>query len=383
MDLPPFIPYPPASFRKEIPPEEWIFCVDAWILLAQRTLSFPSKALSLKFTKDSSLSQFLISYAHENSTEHGIGLNGGRSRDLGRLCFLLIHRFTIDVDPPPSLLEWSFLGDFSTAYAKSSNLQSLIRSLWRRFNLDQQPAMQESKTHLGKLLDAHSKSPLNLEEDLRRTVALLRASHDYGHFLMTGSDLLDSLIIVWASASKDLQKKITALTYLALLSLLLSEKSNVSLLLDHLYSLKTDTEKHRPVTSKSSLLSEIVSTTPFVQKLQDLLIGHDTSRASSIISYLIRMKTTHDTRPKRLIKRKVDKGKGKNDDEYGHNGLGGLHVHKMCLVTQIQDLFPDLGSGFIIKLLDEYDDNAEDVTAHLLEDSLPPHLRDADRTKEM
>ena len=383
MDLPPFVPYPPATLQKDIAPEEWLLCIDAWIFLARRTLSLPSKALSFKFAKDNSLSQFLISYAQENSIEHGPRLDDGRSKDLRGVCFLLIHRLTTDVDPPPSLLEWSFLGDFSTVYAKTSTLQYLITSLWRRFNLDQQLAMHESKNYLGKSLDARSKNQLNLEQDLRRAVALLKASQDYGRFLMVGSDLLDSLIAAWSSAPRELQKKLTTITYLALLSLLLGEKPNVSLLLDHLYSLKTDTEKRQPVTSTSSLLSDIIQTTPFFQKLQDLITGQDAKRATSMISYLEHMKAGNGARPRRRVRRKIDKGKGGDDDEYGHGTFGGVHVHKMSLVTQIQDLFPDLGSGFIVKMLDEYDDNAEEVTAHLLENSLPSHLRDADRNEQL
>ena len=55
----------------------------------------------------------------------------------------------------------------------------------------------------------------------------------------------------------------------------------------------------------------------------------------------------------------------------------------MSVITQVQDLFPDLGAGFVVKLLDEYNDNAEKVIAHLLEDSLPPHLTEADRSEQL
>jgi len=54
----------------------------------------------------------------------------------------------------------------------------------------------------------------------------------------------------------------------------------------------------------------------------------------------------------------------------------------LSLVTQVQDLFPDLGSGFVLKLLDEYNDDVEHVTTHLLDDSLPPHLQLVDRKEQ-
>jgi len=57
-------------------------------------------------------------------------------------------------------------------------------------------------------------------------------------------------------------------------------------------------------------------------------------------------------------------------------------VHRMSLVTQVQDLFPDLGAGFVLKLLDEYGDDVEQVTAHLLDDTLSPQLQSANRNEQ-
>lgn len=50
------------------------------------------------------------------------------------------------------------------------------------------------------------------------------------------------------------------------------------------------------------------------------------------------------------------------------------------LVSQVKDLLPDLGEGFIIKCLEEYGHNSESVINHLLEDNLSPHLLELDRT---
>jgi activating signal cointegrator complex subunit 2 len=53
----------------------------------------------------------------------------------------------------------------------------------------------------------------------------------------------------------------------------------------------------------------------------------------------------------------------------------------MSLISQVQDLFPELGSGFVVRLLDEYNDDVEQVVAHLLESSLPAHLENGDRSE--
>lgn len=384
MALPPFAPFPPASLRKEIVPVEWEACVDAWILLAQGSLLLPPKSF-LKHSKDPSLSDFLVSYMRECSISDPLDSTAIRARTLRRECFILIHRSLTEVNPAPqALLDWEFLGDLSTVYSRSKNLRSLLSIVWKQATLGKRPQMQESKKTLMTILeDDRSKDSSDLDQCLHRVGALLKASHEYGQFLMTGSDVLDSLVLAWSQNRADLRKKVTTIIYLALSSLLVGQCPNVSLLLDHLYGLKTTVEKQNSTEPNSSLLSQLASITPLVHKLEEHIKGPDAARAKSIISYLSKVKNTNGTKPKKHVKRKIDKGKGRSNDEYGHGAMGNVHVHKMNLVTQIQDLFPDLGSGFIVKLLDEYNDDPEQVTAHLLEDSLPSHLQKADRTENM
>ena len=51
------------------------------------------------------------------------------------------------------------------------------------------------------------------------------------------------------------------------------------------------------------------------------------------------------------------------------------------LITNVRDILPDLGEGFIEAALEEYDFNSESVINALLEDNLTPKLRSMDRTK--
>ncbi|KAJ2583204.1 hypothetical protein EV177_010200, partial [Coemansia sp. RSA 1804] len=48
-------------------------------------------------------------------------------------------------------------------------------------------------------------------------------------------------------------------------------------------------------------------------------------------------------------------------------------------ITQIRELLPDLGAGFICACLDYYDQNVEAVIGSVLEDSLPLDLANMDR----
>ncbi|XP_044144456.1 activating signal cointegrator 1 complex subunit 2 [Bufo gargarizans] len=50
------------------------------------------------------------------------------------------------------------------------------------------------------------------------------------------------------------------------------------------------------------------------------------------------------------------------------------------LVSQVKDLLPDLGEGFILRCLEEYGHNPEGVINHLLEENLSPHLQELDRS---
>uniref|UniRef100_A0A8B9SQA6 Activating signal cointegrator 1 complex subunit 2 n=1 Tax=Anas platyrhynchos TaxID=8839 RepID=A0A8B9SQA6_ANAPL len=50
------------------------------------------------------------------------------------------------------------------------------------------------------------------------------------------------------------------------------------------------------------------------------------------------------------------------------------------LISQVKDLLPDLGEGFILACLEEYSYNAEQVINNILEDKLVPSLEKLDRT---
>merc|ERR1712218_266913 len=49
------------------------------------------------------------------------------------------------------------------------------------------------------------------------------------------------------------------------------------------------------------------------------------------------------------------------------------------LISQVRDLLPDLGEGFVLKCLEYFDNSPEQVINTLLEDNLPPHLASMDR----
>ncbi|KAG7009058.1 hypothetical protein G7Y79_00003g009260 [Physcia stellaris] len=326
MSLPPFAAFPAGHFQKELLPEEWEACLDSWILLIQAHLLLPQKSYALKLNKDPSVTDFLLSFLRQNSHAEDLPVvDLQQIKILKSHVFLLVHRALTDGDPAPApLLEASFFEDLSIAYGRNASLRELL----------------------------------------------------YGQYLMEGSDFLDSLSICYKHKAPDFQKKIVITAYLCLTSLLETDSPKISTLIDHLYSLKS-------TSGPDYLLQSICSSTPFLQKLRAKISGPEAARARSLLQQLSAFETTASGKPRRLIKRKVNKGKSRARQESGHGAFDNAHAHSLSLITQIQDLFPDLGSGFIVKLLSEYNDDTEQVIAHLLDESLPAHLTQADRTENI
>ncbi|KAI4130285.1 MAG: hypothetical protein LQ338_001823 [Usnochroma carphineum] len=380
MDLPSFVPFPPANLRRDIAYKEWKSCLDAWFVLAEAYLLLPTEIFLPKLSKDPSIPEFLSSYMEAIAQDILSYKVDPELNTLRRSCYLLTHRCLSEPKQKPSLLlEWHFLSDLSIIYANNPSLRPLLQGLWQAENLDNR--LKKHKVSLiSNFEDLPSKNDSSdLEYTLARTAALLRACPAYGQFLMLGSDFIDALSTLYDHVSSSLQKKLVVLSYRCFLALLDPSYPKFLMLLDHLYTMHSSSKQQ-------SLLSKLCSRTPFVRKLRESIAGPEAIRAEKLIHQLAAFEGTGTLASKRKkpTRRKANNGKGKEKDEFGHGAVDErLHVHKMSLITQIQDLFPDLGSGFVVKLLDEYNDDTERVTAHLLDDSLPPHLKALDRSENL
>lgn len=378
MALPPFAPFPPAIIRSEVPPEEWQGCLESWVLLAKSNLLLSSEEFSLQITKDPSIVQFLLSYIGENAASNENSTNASESaKRLRRESFLLLHRILMEVKPvPTALLEWASLGDFAIIYQTSKSLMELLESVWDREDLENNSSMQKSKAYITHLIEKDvdkgtPKETSDLELALRRTACLLKVCYQYGQFLMLGSDFLDSLSTAYENASHYFQTRAETIGCLCLSSLLNSRRPKFSTLIDHVYELYK-------ASHHDSLCKGIFSNTPLLSRMREQLQGSEKERAKRLMADL----SGFESAKKKTVWRSMDKGKGRAEDEYGPGDLENMHAHKLSLVTQIQDLFPDLGTGFVVRLLDEYDEDVEQVTAHLLDDSLPLHLKQLDQSEE-
>ncbi|KAI0846052.1 hypothetical protein F5Y00DRAFT_264946 [Daldinia vernicosa] len=383
--LPQFAPFPEASWRNHIVPDEWETCLANWLALVEAHLSLSEDQFTSLSAVDGTLLSFLVSFVAEASANGATVLGTSPSAKLlFRQCFILVARLLRMPSPPPPLLRWEFLSDFSRLFPKKRT--SILIS-----QVSQKLQVTNSLTVLKKSLivdlDSGLKGDLRtLESQLRRLNHLIHASPDVAAFFLAGSDFLDGLISCYKIMNPPLRKTIVTTAYLCLIGLTEGNPPNFSMLTDQLYSLKAAADSHKagPLNVNDSMVAELVTVTPILKQVQHRFeeSGSSATRWKSIIVGLEGFrKPGGNARPKKMVKRKIDKGKGimTEDDDV----LGEMKIHRMSQISQIQDLFPNLGSGFVSRLLDEYEDNTERIIAHLLEDSLPAHLAAADRTEEL
>lgn len=386
-ELPPFAQVPPAAVRKIIQNEEWEACLEAWILLSEMRLRLPEKEFSLSASKDESVVPYLTSYFQQLATSGDSTLHAGtKARSLRKLSFLLTRRLLLEVHPPhPELLSWKFLGDLSTCYPSSTALKTLLSEIWDRHEETITSSLEKGKSIIIKQLSLAGpiKNP-DVILDIRRLTILASSLPPVGHVLMTGSDFLDTLSDTYKAQQNDqLRKELVANVYVGFTSLLKGRKANMSLLLDQLFSLKEAAGVGQTNAKREpTLLSDLICSSDLLARMERYLSVSGQKRGEDLVAslrvYQAESKPLH-RRYQRHKKRK-DKGKGRAVD-----GLPGgeLHAHKMSLITQIQDLFPDLGSGYVLRLLDYYNDDPETVIAHLLDASLPPELQDLDKSEQL
>lgn len=381
-NLPPLAPYPKASWQQQLSPAEWNALTQAWETLCQAYLSLPDDQFKKIASDEAPVTTFVSTFVHETAQDAS---SQPKSSALLRPVFHLASRL-LNLVAPIQLLEYSFLASFAKLYPKKRTA-NLISQLFT--NPAATAKVEASLTAIKKLLIPHLeagiKGDLKLVES--RLVALNHLLHVSPHtctLFLAGSDFFDGLVTCFKVMNPPLRNALIATMYLCITGLVEAEPPKWAMLGDELYTLKSaaDTHKQGPLNVNDSLVAELVTSTPL---LKVLLRRAEASGAASDslkkrITALETFKKGPMMRPKRLTRRKVNKGKGKET----HGELQAeMHVHRLSQVTQVQDLFPDLGLGFISKCLDACADDVEQVVANLLSDSLPEHLATADRTEPL
>ncbi|KAL2193219.1 hypothetical protein P885DRAFT_45861 [Corynascus similis CBS 632.67] len=386
--LPTFALFPIATWRDQLLPDEWVAYLNAWLALIDSHLSLSDTEFGTTSINDDSLQGFLASFTREVALG-GVATLGSSSvaKRLLKDCFSVVTRLLQSSSPPTRLTQWEFLADLSRVYGRK-RVAPLLDNLTATSKESFDNSLSNLKKFFIKNLDAgiNGGDLKGIEERLERVNDLIRVSPSVAEYFLAGSDFLDGLVNCYKITNPPLRKALITTTYLCLTGLAEGEK--MSALTDQLYSLKAAADAHKagPLNINDSLVAELVTSTPLLQRLQRKLEESTTpqKRTKSVLGELAAFKKPGGgmSKPKRLVKRKIDKGKGLA--EYDETqAQQEIHVHRMSQISQIQDLFPELGTGFISKLLDEYASNTEEVIAHLLDGSLPPHLESANRSEDL
>ncbi|QIX00738.1 hypothetical protein AMS68_006255 [Peltaster fructicola] len=362
MALPVFAPYPPLEIRSTFPAEEWKQCLDAWTILAKAYLHAEDKAFRTAIDSNS-FSIFLQSYYEQWSKADEKPATGSSpaADALKRNCFLLVQKCYATNPQHELLSNLRFLSHFSRAHLKSTELAKLLTSVWESSQL--QKVCQQWKVSTVQDLEGGTQG--HTHPSLGTITSLLYSCQELATLILTGSDFLESATIAYVKDERlAIRKTLVIVVYLGLLSLVRSKHANFAALSDHLYSLKAQADSNE---SDPSLLADLVTNTPLLKIVQHQAPASDSSRISKLVEALRTYKKPSIARKRSRARQST----GKARMPAHHNDL---HIHRMSLVSQVQDIFPDLGSGFVLRLLDEYNDDVEQVTAHLLEGSLPDHL---------
>ncbi|KIW02827.1 uncharacterized protein PV09_05884 [Verruconis gallopava] len=379
MALPSFATVPPSETRASLPPAEWQACMASWIKLVELHLRQNDSDWNKSMEEDrTNVIGFLRSYfqALAKPVSQSELTTGQTAARLRRLCFLLFHRTMSMNTLSEDLFTLEVLSGVCIVFPRSKELRKLLTYAWKRRPQGVDGIFQTEKIAQIKALDAGQLS--NVQSMFTRAIPVLYQVPDVAAFLMTGSDLLDSIAAAYREADDNFRRIAIIYVYFGFLGLLASSEPNITALSDHLYSLKSSAHP-----GQASLLSDVVSNTPLIHKIRQIVLPQDPARAQKLENVIRSHRQAPNALLKRGLRKKIEKGKGHSVGNLDHGMASGAHVHRMSLITQVQELFPELGSGFIVKLLDEYDDNVEQVTMHLLDESLPAHLSGLDRTMEL
>ena len=393
--LPPLAPYPPASIRQSLSAGDWQACLDAWIL----NLTYRLRLNDRDFKSTAPDAGDFCSSFFQNC-RHGGSDNSSAEQKLRRLSFDFSRRLLKAVGADQALYSsmsialFPFLADFCAAFHGTAGLKLALQEAWPGLSSNITSAAESEKIRQMKLMTTTRGSiPEDALVSLQRTSRIVQELPNLGTVFMSGDDYLDALSLTYNQSPEQgleaIQKAATENLHVCLWSLTQAQPVMTSLLLDQLFNLKTisseNPSKGKPdnqALSQPSILSSLICSTSFLQRLKaffaDPKVPHH-ARAQSMIASLstYHQQMAHLHPPPRRRIRKTRKGKGVG---HGHTDASHeMHIHAMTQVSTLQELFPDLTPAYLLRLLDHFNNDVENVTAALLEpESLPPYLADQD-----
>lgn len=381
------VSYPEDEVRNSLPPSEWQACLDVWLSTLEHRLRLQAKEFEKVVASGRGGDVAFITSYLQSSPLQQTSTQTTNAR-FQRWTYLHLRRLLLEtplVSDSGSFSVQKYVINAAPHFAHFSDWPNLLAALTRRFPKQISAGFDAWKSAITRHLD--SKDLLShATVALSALKPLLRSWPEAGVKLMTGSDYLETLMTTFARQSttpysQDAHRIIAEHLFLCLRSLMSDKARHPSLLLDHLYLLKSEADSRTKAKSEApTVLVSILSTTSFLRHLAGDASVVDSKRGREMLETLsaYREQTRHLFPVPAFRKAKVDKGKRKaqTGDE--------MHMHQAAQVSQIHELFPDLPTTYILRLLDHFGNDVEQVTAALLEpSSLPPALQDPHQEPEV
>ncbi|KEF62822.1 uncharacterized protein A1O9_00795 [Exophiala aquamarina CBS 119918] len=387
--VPPLATYPRPNVKSTLPSTEWEVCLDSWLFSLEYRLRLADEQFQkFKLSQGPSGVHFLVSlYCSALEGSHiSPSPVAQKERLLLKRAYLLLRRLLLVTQTPfeydsANLID--LLGLASQVYSAVGDWKATLSALWKRDKVQLSSAVDGWKKTALTDLSAQLESS-KLLNTYKRLNLLVKASPEVGLVLMTGSDYLESLMEAYDRTQSipnpaTVQKVLTEHIFYCFRSLMSDGSRHGSMLLDHLYHMKSESERlAKAQLHARTLCSSLICTTSLLRHLaaDDAVSGG--KRGQDLLEFFTnyRQNNIHLHPPLAPRRRKVSKGKGKA------NAAEEMHMHKASQISQVHELFPDLSNHYILNLLDHLNDDTEAVIAALLEPgSLPANLRDPQVTQ--
>ncbi|CAF9927479.1 MAG: hypothetical protein GOMPHAMPRED_004407 [Gomphillus americanus] len=370
MPLPPFVPFPPAKLRKQIDPSEWTAFISAWSSLTRAYTALPEQDFATQVLRqETKAGEFLLSFVRYASQANGRFMETEAEKSLKQSCLALVLRLRkLNLERQLKIVTPSFIEDLCLLYAESPALRDVADDLWRKCRKTSEAEVSAWKhAKIESLTSFSAKAGSKMQDKLIRLVVCVKTSPSIGSFLMEGSDFLDACLAAWKGLEGKDSRRVAVIAFYCLAGLIEDEPKNISLLWDHLYTLKMDYAERKDQKELPSLLEQLLETTPLLEQLEKEDLA-DHGRGQTTLQAMQKIVETSGLQRFRTPSKSDKKGKGRATDTADEE----IYIHKMSLITQVQELFPALEPSRILQLLHEYHDDPESVIAYLLDNPPSP-----------
>lgn len=362
--LPPVIPYPPDAIRSLLGPDEWTSCLDLWIQSVELRLNLPDVQFS-RVSPNNVGVPFLLSYLPVAPTLDKSPRNPKASH-LFSICYSLTKRILLRHDGQKgSITYFELLSSGSIAFGQTTPWKKSISKIWQTQQKTARRAVDSAKSALSTSVESQEQIAW-----LQKITALTKVLPEVATVTVAGADYLDTLMEIFNASAEDIKKAVTENIFHSFKSLL--ENKHITILTDNIYHIKSESDRIRKSDPQATtILSSLLCTTSFLKHFvsNNEIATRKQSLVEQLSAYRRDMLHLHPLTPSQ--RRKRGKLRAKEAD--------GMHVHKVSQVSQVHELFPNLGTAYILKALDLFADNVENVIAALLEPkSLPAELQDQD-----